>query len=205
VKIPGQEFSNYNTVVNELESDLTKQTASLSATQNAYKRGIEAFKGGTAADAIAALYATFQTMEPNGRITESEQGALQGHGGISNQFASMINKIKGGGLTNTTRQEFLNTLSGIYKPFYEQGQAIKATTNKRIENARTRGVNVMDGDVYGSAGYDFEYGPQTVDISGKGPAVDNPQRGGPELDLVDYDPNAKPVKNKSVRSVRRGG
>jgi hypothetical protein len=200
-----QAFQNLNTATNELQADYTKAFGDLGATQDAYRRGLAAFEGGSQADALAGLYSFFQTMEPGGRITDNEQGAFEGHGGFANQIAGMMNRIKGEGLTAKTRAEFASALGGLYKPRYDRGKRQLTTFEQRIANMQARGIGVQRSDVVGSEGIDFDFGVQTPNIrSGKlAPGVEvDPETGDPELPPGFTSTNPNPEKPERKRSVR---
>jgi len=187
---------------NRLQTDYTKGLGDLAATQDAYKRGLAAFEGGTQSDAIAALYSFFQTIEPGGRITESEQGQFEGHGGISNQIAGMLNSIRGQGLTAKTRQEFSETLGRLYAPRYQRGRQQLRAFEQRIQNRIDQGLNVNRSDVIGGLGIDFDFGPQQQRIGGPPPPPALGNDGLPALPpgFTRTDPNAR--RRRSVREQR---
>lgn len=130
-------------IQNQFDQDWARDVGQFTEViQPSFQKALLALDNPNSADSVAALYNFFNIVEPGGRVTENEDGSFTGIGGSAAGFANMLNKWRGDGLSDETRQQIMTSIWKQYTPEMERAQRQKVKYEADIE--RMRGLYGQD-------------------------------------------------------------
>jgi hypothetical protein len=129
-------------IADQLDQDYNRDLRTFAETQNQFRSAMQALENPSNINSVATLYNFFNILEPGGRVTENEDGTFAAAGSAGNRWASWLNEMRGGGLTEVSRKEIVDAIWAQYGTRWEQANRQKRQYEQELRDIEASGRKV---------------------------------------------------------------